>query len=328
MKRVYVLGAIVMAGALATAAADLVAQTPAGQAPAAPGAQGPPAPGPGRGGRGPQPPISSIDKITDNLYFIQNQGGNSAVFVTANGVVLVDTKNPNNGQAILDQIKTVTDKPVTYIINTHTHADHTGSNAFFPATVEIVTHENTAANMKKMKNFAEENTKQGLPDRTFKDKLTLLSGKDAIDLYYFGRAHTNGDTFVVFRNARVLHPGDAFAGRSPGLIDAGNGGSGVEWADTITKAAKTIKNVNTVLPSHVVGANVLLKWQDFVDWGEFNRLYVAHARASLKAGKTPEQAAMEFKPGDKFKDYNLSGGRGGAAGNFPAIYDELKAAAK
>src|SRR4030095_13750640 len=123
-------------------------------------------------------------KITDTRYFIQNHGGNSAVFITANGVALVDTKNPNNGQAILDQIKTVTNKPDTHIIHTHTHAGHTGRHAFLPATVEIVTHENTAANMKKMKNFAEENTKQGLPDRTFKDKLTLLSGNDAIDLYY------------------------------------------------------------------------------------------------------------------------------------------------
>jgi cyclase len=316
MKRVYVLGAIVIAGVLATAAADLVAQAPQG-----PGAPGQPQ-GPGRGGgRGPQPPISSIDKITNNLYFIQNQGGNTAVFITANGVVLVDTKNPNNGQAILDQVKTVTDKTVTHIINTHTHADHTGSNAQFPATVEIVTHENTAANMMKMKNFAEDATKHGLPDRTFKDKLTLLSGNDAIDLYYFGRAHTDGDTFVVFRNARVLHPGDAFASRAPGRIDAGNGGSGVEWANTITQAAKTIRNVDIVVPSHVTGPNVLLKWQDFVDWGEFNRLYVAHARESLKAGKTPEQAAMDFKPGDKFKDYTLTG-----SGNFGLIYEELKAA--
>jgi glyoxylase-like metal-dependent hydrolase (beta-lactamase superfamily II) len=314
MKRVYVLGAIVIAGVLATAAADLVAQAPPGA-----GAPGQP-PGAGRGGRGAQPPISSIDKITNNLYFIQNQGGNTAVFITANGVVLVDTKNPNNGQAILDQVKTVTDKTVTHIINTHTHADHTGSNAQFPATVEIVTHEKTAANMMKMKNFAEDATKHGLPDRTFKDKLTLLSGNDAIDLYYFGRAHTDGDTFVVFRNARVLHPGDAFASRAPGRIDTGNGGSGVEWANTITQAAKTITNVEIVLPSHVTGANVLLKWQDFVDWGEFNRLYVAHARESLKAGKTPEQAAMDFKPGDKFKDYTLTG-----SGNFGLIYEELKA---
>ena len=106
-------------------------------------------------------------------------------------------------------MKTVTDKPITHIINTHTHGDHNGSNIFFPASVEIVTQENTAANMQKMPAFQEAANRHGLPDRTLKDKMTLLSGKDAIDLYYFGPAHTNGDAFVVFRNARVVHAGDA-----------------------------------------------------------------------------------------------------------------------
>src|SRR5687767_14783232 len=213
MRREFVLASVVLTGALVAAGAAIAAQ----QAPAPAGA---PAAGQGRGGgRGGGPP-GPPEKVAENLYMIPGQGGNSGVFIHANGVVLVDTKNPNNGQAILDQIKTVTDKPVTHIINTHTHADHTGSNAQFPATVEIVTHENTAANMMKMKNFAEEATKHGLPDRTYKDRLTLLSGNDAIDLYYFGPAHTSGDTFVVFRNARVMHTGDAFASKAPPLIDA------------------------------------------------------------------------------------------------------------
>jgi glyoxylase-like metal-dependent hydrolase (beta-lactamase superfamily II) len=326
MKRAQVLGAIVLSGALTAAMAQVAAQgqPPAGAPPGA--GQGRPG-GPGGGaGRGQQPPISSIDKVTDNLYMIQQQGGNTGVFITANGVVLVDTKNPNNGQAILDQVKTVTDKPVTHIINTHTHADHTGSNAQFPATVEIVTHENTAANMMKMKNFAEETTKHGLPDRTYKDRLTLLSGNDAIDLYYFGPAHTSGDTFVVFRNARVMHTGDAFASKAPPLIDANNGGSGLAYPDTLAKAAAGIKGVERIIPGHITGPNAVQTWQDFLDFGEFNRLYVQHARESLKAGKTPEQAAMDIKLPEKFKDYPVTGGRGGAAGNFTRIYEELKTA--
>ena len=125
-----------------------------------------------------------------------------------------------------------------------------------------------------------------------------------------------------------MHPGDAFAYEGQGFIDAGNGGSGVEWGETIGKAASTIKNVDTVIPSHITGTNVIQKWQDFVDYGEFNRLYVAHARESLKAGKTPEQAAMDFKLPEKFKDYTLAGGRGGPGGNFGAIFEELKATAK
>jgi glyoxylase-like metal-dependent hydrolase (beta-lactamase superfamily II) len=267
-----------------------------------------------------------IEKVANNLYSIPGQGGNTAVFVTANGVVLVDTKNPNNGQGILDQVKTVTDKPVTHIINTHTHGDHNGSNIFFPPTVEIVTQENTAANMKKMPAFQDAANAHGLPDRTYKDRLTLLSGNDAIDLYYFGPAHTSGDTFVVFRNARVMHTGDAFANKGNPLIDGNNGGSGLEWGNTLGKAVSSIKNVESVITGHITGENSLQKWQDFVDFAEFNRLYAAHARESLKAGKTPEQAMTDFKLPDKFSGYTLTGGRGGPAGNFPRLYEELKTA--
>ena len=310
MKRAIVLGIIVGAG-LATVGLALQAQQPSGRE----GGQG------RGGGRGPGfPPVSAPEKVADNLYMIPGQGGNTAAFITDGGVVLVDTKLANNGQAILDQVKTVTSKPVTHIINTHTHGDHTGSNDFFPASVEIVTQENTAANMQKMPAFQEDAKKHGLPDRTFKDKMTLLKGKESIDLYYFGAAHTNGDAFIVFRDLRVMHAGDAFATKGQPLIDAPNGGSGVAYPETLVKAARGIKNVNTVITGH----STVMKWQDFVDYGEFNRLFLEHAKASLAAGKTPEQAMADLKLPDKFKEYNLAGGRGGPGGNFNAIFTELK----
>jgi glyoxylase-like metal-dependent hydrolase (beta-lactamase superfamily II) len=321
MKRVLVLGSVVLAGAVAAAAGAVSAQ----QAPAAQGQgegrQGGAPPGRGGGGRG-GAPVGMIQKVAENLYMVPGQGGNSGVYVAAKGVVLVDTKNPNNGQAILDQIKTVTDKPVTHIVNTHTHGDHNGSNIFFPATVEIVTHENTSANMQKMPAFQEAANKHGLPDRSFRDRLTLLSGNDAIDLYYFGAAHTNGDALVVFRNARVMHAGDMFAGKNQPLIDRPNGGSGVAYGETIQKAAAGIKNVEQVITGH----STVMKWQDFVDYGEFNRVFLSHARESLKMGKTPEQAMMDFKLPEKFTGYNVAGGRGGPGGNFGIIFEELKTA--
>src|SRR5262249_53791455 len=89
------------------------------------------------------PPTGVIKQIRDNLYVIPGAGGNTTVFVTQGGVVLVDTKLPNNGEAILTQVHTVTDKPVSTIVNTHSHPDHIGSNEYFPASVEVVTHENT-----------------------------------------------------------------------------------------------------------------------------------------------------------------------------------------
>jgi cyclase len=320
MRRTFVLGIIVLGGVITTSL--LAAQ---GGAPAGQGREGRAGGGGGGGGRGPGfPPVQAIEKVKDNLYLIQGQGGNTAVYVAQTGVVVVDTKLANNGQAILDQIKTVTDKPITHIINTHTHGDHTGSNQFFPASVEVIVQENTKGYMEKMPVFQEAANKNGLPDRTFKDKMTVLKGKDEIDLYYFGAAHTGGDAWVVFKNLRVMHAGDAFANKGFPLIDRNNGGSGVAYPDTIQKAAKGIKNVDTIINGH---SPTTMKWQDLVEWGEFNRFFLTYTQQSLKAGKSAEEAMKEFKvPDGKFQGYNVTpgGGRGGPAGNVGIIYEELK----
>jgi hypothetical protein len=96
------------------------------------------------------PKVVEVEKLKDNLYLLKRGGGNTAVFVGASGVVVVDTKNPGWGQPILDQIKGITGKPVTTIINTHTHGDHVSGNVEFPATVDVVVQENTKTNMEKM----------------------------------------------------------------------------------------------------------------------------------------------------------------------------------
>jgi cyclase len=253
--------------------------------------------------------------VKDNLYMITGGGGNTAAYVSANGVVLVDTKLANWGQAILDQVKTVTDKPVTHIINTHTHGDHVGSNEFFPASVEIVAQQNTAANMQRMDVFKDPAKKHGLADRTFTDKMTVLGGNDAIDLYYFGAAHTNGDAFVVFRNLRVMHAGDAFSGPTTPIMDTNNGGSGLAYPETLAKAAAGIKGVETVIPGH----STVTTWQAFLDYGEFMKSLVGSVTASAREGKTAEAALAAFVPAGKFKSYNL----GRAKANVETIYKEL-----
>jgi len=312
MKRVVVLASIVMASIVAATWTGLSAQQPA----AGQGREG-------GAGRGAAPGVGAAQKVANNLFMIPGAGGNTAAFVTANGVVLVDTKLANNGQAILDQVRAVSDKPITHIINTHTHGDHNGSNQFFPASVEIVTQENTQANMKKMEVFQQPANSHGMPDRTFKDRVTLLSGAESIDLYYFGAAHTNGDAFVVFRNARVLHAGDAFANKGQPNIDLPNGGSGIAYPDTLAKASTTIKDIDTIIGGH---SPMLMKPQDLADQAEFTRLMLTQARTSLKAGQTPEQAMMDFrsKLPAKFADYNLAPGRGGPGGAFVALFEELR----
>src|SRR4030095_6503578 len=185
------------------------------------------------------------EKVKDNLYMITGSdptdraafaGGNTGVFITNSGVIVADTKLPGWGQVLLHKIKTVTDKPVTTIINTHTHGDHTGSNDMFPASVEIIAHENTKANMEKMDAFKGEGAK-GLPKKTYKDKMSLGSGKDRVDLFYFGRGHTNGDTWIVYPSLRVMQTGDMFAWKDAPLLDKNNGGGGVENAAPVSTAA-------------------------------------------------------------------------------------------
>lgn len=291
MRRLQVLGVIAGVGLAAMTVAQAQQPAPAG------------------------PNVAQIEKVKDNLFMITGGGGNTAAYLTANGVVLVDTKLANWGQAILDKVRTVSDKPITHIINTHTHGDHVGSNEFFAPSVEIVAQANTSANMAKMKNFATPETKHGMPDRTFTDRMTVLGGKDAIDLYYFGAGHTNGDAFVVFRELRTMHAGDIFARKGTPLLDMNNGGSGVKMGDSLAKAAAGIKNVDTVIPGH----STVMTWADFLEYGEFNRAFLGAVQEAIKAGKTADQALADLKLPEKFAQYQMNG----AKDNVAKIYAEL-----
>ena len=276
-----------------------------------------------RGGQD-QPKVVEVDKIKDNLYVLKGGGGNTAVFLTSNGVAVVDTKNPGWGPPLLEKIKSITNKPITTIINTHTHGDHTsGQMEFAGVTAEVVTQDNTKANMAKLEPYKKPENAKWLPKRTFNDKMTLLSGNDRIDLYYFGRGHTNGDAWVVFPALGVVHAGDLFAGKNVPLVDFGNGGSGAAYPDTLTKAYNGIKNVDTIITGH---SNATMKWDDLKEFADFNRDFLSWVRSQQKAGKSSEQAAGEYKVPDRFKGYtaNLPPFFGGMKGYIQGIYDELK----
>jgi cyclase len=269
---------------------------------------------------------TQIEKVKDNLYMITGadptdrnsfSGGNTGVFVTNNGVVVVDTKLAGWGQVILDKIKTVTNKPVITIINTHTHGDHTGSNEAFGGTIDIVAHENTKANMQKMDAFKGDKAKF-LPNKTFKDKMSLGSGKDRIELYYFGRGHTNGDTWVVYPALRVMQTGDMFAWKDAPTLDRANGGSGLEYAATVGKAIATVKDVDTL----IVGHSPLRKPAELQEYQRFMTDFAAAVRAANKAGKSVDEATASINLNSKYPGYKND--RYKAA--IQAIYDELKTA--
>jgi len=188
-----------------------------------------------------QPQPLNMQKVTDNLYVIIGDGGNSAFMPTSEGVILVDDKFAADAPQIVAKVKTVTDKPIRYVLNTHQHGDHTGGNeAMLAAHAEIIIQKNARANMVTGK-------QPGLPRITFTDESQVFLGGREVQARYLGRGHTNGDAVIYFPSEKVLHTGDLFVVGAP-FCDVNNGGSIKEWAQTLQKALQN--DFDTVIPGH------------------------------------------------------------------------------
>ena len=270
--------------------------------------------------------VVEVEQLEDNLFVLRGGGGNSAAFVTGDGVVLVDTKLAGWGQALLDKIGELTSNPVTTIINTHAHFDHVSGNPEFPTTVDIVAHENAKPFMEEMQpvsglsfpvnNVFDASNGRGLPTRTYDDRMTLGSGADRVDLYYFGRGHTGGDTWVVFPDLRTMHAGDMFPGKQVPIMDANNGGSGVDYPETLSKGYQTVTAIDTIITGH----STQMTRDDLREYAAFNRALVDAAREAKAAGQSAEEFANSWEFPSQFASY----GKGPAMAAFvQVIYDEL-----
>jgi cyclase len=189
-----------------------------------------------------------VIKVRDDLFVIHNDfvPGNTTALVTNEGVVLVDDKFEIDHASILAALKTVTNQPVKYVINSHHHGDHSGGNAKMQALgVQVVSSQQARDHMVDAK-------QPGQPSMTFDGKASLYLGGKRVDLYHFGRAHTGGDTFVHFPAHRVIAAGDAFTfgDATPQLVDYTGGGSAKEWPATIDKAL--LLDFDAVVPGHGV----------------------------------------------------------------------------
>ena len=257
-----------------------------------------------------------VQEVADNPYMLANAssvegmggGGNTAIFVMADGVALVDTKIYGYGQDIISHVAGITDKPITTVINTHTHFDHSGGNVELPDTVEFVVHENTRAQMARPScepvtncdAFKGDNATY-LPRTTYSERLSLYSGPDQIDLYHFGRGHTDGDTFVVFKTARTMHTGDMFQRMALPFIDVANGnGSATEFGRTLRKAVAGVADVDTVMPGH---NPTPVAWADFVDFSGFFNDVVSKAQNGKAAGRSVDEVVAAYQVPAEYSDF-------------------------
>jgi len=189
----------------------------------------------------------TLNKVKDDLYEIEGDGGNVAVYITGEGVILIDDKFDRDHQSIVDQVKSVTNQPIKYIINTHYHQDHSGGNAQFLPTAEIISTAMARTNILEHKQSSAQPPDVSPARITFTTETAVYLGGKEVRAIYMGRGHTNGDAVIYFPALRVLHTGDLMAGTSP-LIDYNGGGSVVEWTKTLDNALKL--DFDTVIPGH------------------------------------------------------------------------------
>jgi cyclase len=187
-------------------------------------------------------------KVKDDLFVIHNDfvPGNTTVLVTNEGVVLVDDKFEVDFDSLMAQLKKITNQPVKYVINTHYHADHSGGNPKLQAlNAQVITSERARAKMVEIK-------QPGQANITLENSARLYVGGKRIEMYHFGRAHTDGDIVVLFPDHRVLSAGDMFAygNATPQLIDYPGGGSARDWPATLDGALKL--DFDQVVPGHGV----------------------------------------------------------------------------
>ena len=204
------------------------------------------------------PPPMHIEKVRGDLYMISGEGGNVAVEVTNEGVILGDNMYDRSHADILAQVKSVSDKPIKYILNTHYHDDHSGGNAKMLSFAEIIAHQNVRTNLVAKKQPYYEDTPGtpiGLPQVTFSDEASVHLGGKEVRAFYFGRGHTDGDAVIYFPDEKTIQTGDLFLARTGAaaqklfiFVDYAHGGSLFEWTRTLDRMLAL--DFDKVIPGH------------------------------------------------------------------------------
>jgi len=198
----------------------------------------------------PAPRPASVQKLREDLFMIAGQGGNVAVYVTGEGVLLVDDMYERNADDILAKVRTITDKPLKYVLNTHQHEDHSGGNVRMLPLAEVIAHKNARANLVRL-------NKSWLPRLTFSEQADVHLGGKEVRACYYGRGHTGGDAVVYFPEARAIHTGDLFLSgpvipKGPGganiYVDYREGGSALEWTEALDQVLTL--DFDVVIPGH------------------------------------------------------------------------------
>jgi len=244
-------------------------------------------------------------KITDTVYMLEGEGGNIGVSAGEDGVILIDDQYAPLTEKILAAVKVISDKPIRFVINTHWHFDHTGGNENLgKGGVIIVAHDNVYKRLSSEQFIQLLNNrkvpampKAGLPMVTFSDSVTFRVNGDEITAYRIPAAHTDGDVFVRFKNANVIHTGDVFAAYRYPFIDVENGGSVKGVIAAMDRLLPTLDDNTKVIPGH----GPLSGKKDVIAFREMIVKVSSRVETAAKQKKTVDQV-VALKPTREYDD--------------------------
>ena len=236
-------------------------------------------------------PGYKLTPLRNNVGIFTEQGGTIIWLVNKEGIVCVDAEFPEPATHLITELKKKSEQPFQWLINTHHHGDHTSGNISFKGIAKnVAAHANSLTNQKASAVKQKSEDKQLYPDITYTDKWKAKVGDERITAHYFGPGHTNGDSFVHFENANIVHCGDQVFNRMHPYIDHSAGASCKHWPVALEQAQKQF-NKDTIFvfghafnPEKVTGTMADLKaMQNYME------KLVAYVDSGIKAGKTKEQ---------------------------------------
>lgn len=244
-------------------------------------------------------------KLSDHVYMLIGAGGNIGVSVGEDGVFVIDDQFAPLSEKILTAIKTLSDKPLNFLINTHWHGDHTGGNVnMAKAGATIIAHDNVKARLLQPKRDGSNNPKEALPVITFNDKLSITINNEPIAVFHVANAHTDGDALLYFTESNVLHTGDTyFKGRYP-FIDLNSGGSVNGYIEAARRGLIVIDDDTKIIPGHGSQSNK----EEYKLFLKMLETLKANVSKAIAEGKTEDEVKADTSLTKQYDDLGYGAG--------------------
>ena len=244
-----------------------------------------------------------VEKLSDHVYMLVGRGGNIGVSVGDDGVFVIDDQFAPLTPKILEAIRTLSDKPIHFLANTHYHGDHTGGNENMAKLgVKIIAHDNVRKRLEMPNRDGSTNPEEALPILTFNDKMSLYMNGEKVAMIHFEHAHTDGDAMLYFTESNVLHTGDVYFHKRYPYIDVNSGGSINGYIKAVTAALELIDENTKIIPGHGEVSNKA-EYQSFL---EMLKVLRSNVQAAIDKGMSEDEVANDASITKIYDDLNYS----------------------